>query len=128
MTLSVSDSILLTIVVADFAGIFIWIGICLHLAYTKAGVMLEHLENSPAIMAWAPMRQAGPWVKLMLVGGISGLITFPSFQLKRGQLSAIDLERFPVALKRKLVALQWCMIGLLLVMVSFGIAIKLGML
>lgn len=46
-------------------------------------------------------------------------MTFPSFQLKKGQLSAKDLESFPPNLKRKLAILQWCMIGLFLVMVCF---------
>ena len=126
MTLSTGDTVLLTIALADFAGIFLWIGVCLHLAYTKAEVKLEHLKNSPAITFWAPMRHGGPWGKLLLIGGISGLITFPGYQLRKGNLSAKDFAGFPADLKRKLVFLQWCMIGLLVVMVSFGIAVKLG--
>lgn len=72
------------------------------------------------------MRHGGPWGKLLLIGGISGLITFPGYQLRKGNLSAKDFAGFPADLKRKLVFLQWCMIGLLVVMVSFGIAVKLG--
>lgn len=128
MTWGTGDKILLAILLADFAGIFLWISICLHLAYTKADVMLNHLRNSPAITVWAPMRHGGPWGKLMLIAGISGLVTFPGFQLKRGQLSAEDLANFPASLKRKLVCLQWCMIGLLFVMVAFGVAVKVGLL
>ena len=127
MTLSTGDTVLLTIALVDFAGIFLCIGICLHLAYTQADVMLEHLKNSPAITTWAPILHAGPWGKLMFIGGVCGLITFPSYQLKKGNVSAEDLAGFPTALKRKLVFLQWSMIGLLLVMMTFGIAIKLGL-
>ena len=127
MTLSTGDTVLLTIALADFIGIFLWIGVCLHLAYTQADVMLEHLKNSPAITTWAPILHAGPWGKLMFIGGVCGLITFPGYQLKKGNVSAEDLAGFPTALKRKLVFLQWSMIGLLLVMMTFGIAIKLGL-
>ena len=94
-------------------GVFVWIGIALHLAYTKMDLMLAHLNNCSAIMARAPLRKGGPWGKLLLVGGISGIITFPNFYLKRGELSADDLSKFPVQLKRKLVLMQWCSIALL---------------
>lgn len=126
MSSSIIDHVLLVIGIADIVGLMVWIGVCLHLAYTKMDVMLEHLKNSPAITAWAPMRQGGPWGKLLLIGGISGLVTFPGPQLKTGQLSAEDLANFPAALKRKLVRLYWCVIWLLLIMVTFGIAIQLG--
>lgn len=127
MTMVLSEKILLSIVLANFAGIFLWVGICLHLAYTKMDVMLEHFKNSPAITSWLPMRQGGPWGKLLLIGGISGLVTFPNYQLKRGQLSVDDLASIPPALKRKLVRLQRSAIGLVVVMVTFGIAVKLDL-
>lgn len=125
MSLGTSDKVFLAIALTDFAGILIWIGTSLHLAYTKMDLMLGHLKNSPAISVWAPMRDGGPWGKLLLVGGISGLVTFPNFQLKRGQLNPEDLASFPPGLKRKLIFLQWSMIGLLLVMVTFGAAVML---
>lgn len=126
MNSSIIDQVLLVIGIADIVGLMVWIGACLHLAYTKMDVMLEHLKNSPAITAWAPMRQGGPWGKLLLIGGISGLVTFPGPQLKTGQLSAEDLANFPDDLKRKLIRLYWGVIGLLLIMVTFGLAIQLG--
>lgn len=126
MSASIVDNVLLAIGIADIVGLIIWIGTCLHLGYTKMDLMLEHLKNSPAIITWAPMRHGGPWGKLLVIGGIAGLLTFPGPQLKMGQLSIEDLANFPAALKRKLVGLYWCVIGLLLVMVAFFIAIKLG--
>lgn len=126
MSLNVADTVFLFIVLVDFAGIFLWIGVCLHLAYTKMDLILGHLKNCSAVMVRAPLQHAGPWGKLLLVGGISGIVTFPGFYLKRGELSAEDLANFPALLKRKLVVLQWSLIGLLLVMLSFGAAIKLG--
>ncbi|MGY2293744.1 hypothetical protein ACW9H6_28880 [Pseudomonas sp. SDO528_S397] len=94
-------------------SLIIWIGVALHLAYTQMDLMLEHLKNCSAIMARAPLRHGGPWGKLLLVGGISGIVTFPSFYLNRGELNADDLRRFPVPLKRKLAIMQWSVIGLL---------------
>lgn len=48
MSLGLCDKVLLSIILADFVGIFLWIGACLHLAHTKADLMLEHLKNNPA--------------------------------------------------------------------------------
>ncbi|MED7670634.1 hypothetical protein GXB78_25850 [Pseudomonas moraviensis subsp. stanleyae] len=126
MSMTLVDKVLLAIAVADIAGLILWIGVCLHLAYTKVDLMLEHLKNCSAIMSRAPLRHGGPWGKLLLVGGISGIVTFPRFYLKRGELSSEDLARFPAPLKRKLAVLQWSVIGLLLVMICFGIAVKSG--
>jgi hypothetical protein len=123
---SIIDTTLLAIAMTDIAGLIIWIGACLYLAYTKMDLMLSHLKNSVAVNNLAPLRHGGPWGKLLLVGGIAGFVTFPGFYLKRGQLNPDDLANFPAALKRKLVCLYWCVIGLLLVMVAFFIAIKLG--
>lgn len=94
-------------------SLIIWIGVALHLAYTQMDLMLEHLKNCSAIMARAPLRHGGPWGKMLLVGGISGIVTFPSFYLNRGELNVDDLRRFPVPLKRKLAIMQWSVIGLL---------------
>jgi len=126
MSLHVVDNVLLSIAIADLAGLVLWIGVCLHLAYTKMDLMLEHLKNCSAIMTRAPLRHRGPWGKLLLVGGISGIVTFPKFYLKRGVLNSEDLANFPAPLKRKLAVLQWSVIFLLLVMISFGVAVKSG--
>ena len=94
-------------------GVLVWIGVALHLGYTKMDMMLAHLQNCSAITVRAPLRNGGPWGKLLLVGGISGIITFPNFYLKRGELSPDDLAKFPVLLKRKLAFMQWSIIVLL---------------
>lgn len=64
----------------------------------------------------APLRYGGPWGKLLLIGGISGVVTFPGIYLKHGGVSVEDLKKFPAQLKRKLAVLQWCVIGLLVMM------------
>jgi hypothetical protein len=109
-------------------GVFIWIGVALHLAYTKIDVLLNHLKNCSAIMSRAPLRYGGPWGHLLLIGGISGIVTFPSFYLKRGELSSEDLRNLPEALKRRLVVLQFSVIGLLIAMALFVTIGKSGVL
>ncbi|BCQ61264.1 hypothetical protein PBOI14_30140 [Pseudomonas sp. Boi14] len=41
-------------------GLFVWIGVCLQLAYTRMDEMLELLKNCPAIMTHTPLMQGGP--------------------------------------------------------------------
>ncbi|AIL63528.1 hypothetical protein [Pseudomonas alkylphenolica] len=100
-------------------GMFAWIGVALHMAYTKMDLMLELLKNCSAVMTRAPLRHGGPWGKLLLVGGISGIVTFPGIYLKHGGVSTEDLEKMPKQLKRKLELLQWCAIGLLISLALF---------
>lgn len=49
MSISLADKIFLTAGLLDFGGIFIWMGVNLHMAYTKMDEMLRHLKNSPLI-------------------------------------------------------------------------------
>jgi len=119
MSLSTGDTIFLIIGLIDFVGAFISIGISLHLAYTKMDVMLNHLQNCPAVMIRAPLRHGGPWGNMFLLGAIMGVMTTPRLYLRDGGASAEDLKGFPADLKRKLIILQWTGWGLLLVM--FGL-------
>ena len=106
-------------------GMFVWIGIALYMAYTKMELMLAQLKNCSAVMSLAQFRQGGPWGKLLLVGSISGFVTFPNFYIKRGGFSAEDISNFPLSLKRKLVVLQWVGIGLLSAMAVLAVLVTL---
>lgn len=125
MSLSSGDTIFLVIGLIDFAGAFISIGISLHLAYTKMDVMLNHLQNCPAVMIRAPLRNAGPWGNMLLLGAIMGVMTTPQLYLRDGGANAEDLKNFPADLKRKLIVLQWTGWGLLLIMFGLFATIKL---
>lgn len=105
-------------------GMAIWIGVCLHLAYTRMDEILGFLKNCSAVMNRAPLRHGGPWGKLLLIGGISGIVTFPGVYLKYGGVSVEDLKRFPTQLKRKLAVLQWCVIVLLVMMCVLVVGMK----
>jgi hypothetical protein len=52
-----------------------------------------------------------------LVGGIASVVTFPRFFIKHGIASAADIEGFPLSIRRKLIILQWSVIGLLATLV-----------
>lgn len=83
--------------------------VALHMAYTKEDALLKHFKNSSVS---APMKHSGLMGKLKFIGGISTLVTFPRIHLKHGRVSAEDLSNCPAPLKRKLVILQWSLIGL----------------
>ncbi|WP_313027283.1 hypothetical protein [Pseudomonas lopnurensis] len=93
--------------------LLIWIGVALHMAYKQMDTILEHLKRSTAVTARSPLRHGGPWGEILLVGGISGIITFPGFYLKKGTINIKELENFPSRLKSNLVVLQWSAWGLL---------------
>jgi hypothetical protein len=59
MSVSVVHKIFLCISITGFGGLLIFLGVALHLAYTKMDVMLEHLKNCPAIMVRAPFKSGG---------------------------------------------------------------------
>lgn len=94
-------------------GMWIWIAIALHMAYTKMDLLLDLLRDSSAIRDRAFLNSGGPWGRLLLIGGVSGFVTFPGFFLKRGGISTEDLANLPLPTKRKLVALHWSVIALL---------------
>ncbi|MFI8482533.1 hypothetical protein ACIGCM_18355 [Pseudomonas sp. NPDC078700] len=127
MSLNTADKVFLAVGLIDFAGIFICLGVALHMAYTKMDLMLVHLKNCSAVMAHAPLRHGGPWGKLLLVGWIAGAVTFPKYYLKHGGVSIEDLNGFPAQLKRKLVAMKWASIGLFLVMAVLAVVVKLDL-
>ena len=107
MSVSTADKIFLCVGLIDFGGMFVWIGIALHLAYTKMDLMLDHLKNCPAVMIRAPFKDGGPSGRLFVQGAIMGLMTTPRLYLRDGGASADDLKNFPVDLKRKLIVLHW---------------------
>lgn len=123
--MTIAEFVLGWLCVVVIVGMFVWIGIALHMAYTKMELMLAHLKNCSAVMTLAQFRQGGPWGKLVLVGSISGFVTFPNFYIKRGGVSAEDISNFPRSLKRKLIVLQWSVITLLLAMVALAAVVKL---
>ena len=76
MSLSTADTIFLCVGVIDFGGIFIWFGFALHLAYTRLDEMLERLKNCQAITRCVSLGHRGLYGKILLIGGISSIVTF----------------------------------------------------
>ncbi|WP_256832185.1 hypothetical protein [Pseudomonas sp. Pse1] len=100
-------------------GMWIWIAVALRMAYTKMDLLLELLSDSSAIRDRAFLNSGGPWGRLLLIGGVSGIVTFPGFYLKRGGIRTEDLERLPRPIKKKLVALHWSALTLLTSLTTF---------
>ena len=61
----------------------------------------------------------------MVVGGISGFVTFPNFYIKRGRVSAYDIRSLPSSLRYRLVVLQWTVIVLLLIMFCLAAMVEM---
>ncbi|MDY7534908.1 hypothetical protein RGV33_25055 [Pseudomonas sp. Bout1] len=128
MTVSVADKVFLVAGLLDFGGILACIGVALHMAYTRMDLMLEHLKNCSAVMVQAPLKDGGPWGKLLLVGWIAGVVTFPGYYLKHGGASIEDLNSFPAPLRRKLLAIKWAAIVLLAALILLFVLRKSGIL
>ncbi|MFJ7886251.1 hypothetical protein ACIQYF_22690 [Pseudomonas sp. NPDC096917] len=88
-------------------GAIIWLIIALRITYTHLDLMLKHLENSSTVTTPTQLKQGSLWGRVLLVGSISSVLTFPDFYIKRGRASAEDISLFPTLLKRNLVVLQW---------------------
>ena len=110
---------------ADILGLFILLGVALHLAYTRMDTMLSHLKNCPAVMVREPFKNGGPWGRLFLLSGIIGVITAPNIYLRDGGASAEDLINFPAPLKRRLILIKRGAWGLLCAMGAFVLLYKI---
>ena len=82
---------------AVLLGVLAWICIALRIAYTKMDLMLRHLKKSSVIAHLTQLKNGGPWGKLLLVGSISGIVTFPNFYVKRGRVCIDDISTSPPA-------------------------------
>ncbi|WP_407728937.1 hypothetical protein ACJJU9_15570 [Pseudomonas helleri] len=96
---------------------FVWITLALRIAFAQMDLMLGCLRNCSFIESLAQFKQGGLWGKLLLVGSVSGVVTFPGLYIRRGTVDAEDIRRFPVQLKRRLVFLQWA--GIVLISLLF---------
>ena len=127
MSLNTANKIFLCVGLIDLVGLLVWLGVALHIAYTKTDIMLIHLKNSPALTIRAPFKSGGPWGKLFLLGGIMGAVTTPGIYLRDGGVNIEEIKSFPTHLKRKLVILQWASWILLLVMCGIAAVAEFGL-
>ena len=110
-------SLMAVVFAFTFAGILVAIfalmGVFLYLGYMRVEEFLACLENCYAIQQRKFLMYCGPWGRIMLMGAIAGIVTFPGVFLKHGGVSKSDLDNFPFFLKRKLVVLHILSIALL---------------
>lgn len=109
-------------------GVYIWLAFALYLGYTKGEELTRCFKNSSSLISVDTHKHAGPFGKLQLVGGIASVVTFPRFFVKLGMVSAEDIEKFPQLFRRKLIFLQWSVIGLLATLVFLVLLWESGVL
>ena len=88
--------------------------------------ILGCLKNCSIVRTHSPLKYGGPWGRLMLIGWIAGLFTFPEYYLKRGEASAEDLNNFPVDLRKKLVMLKMASFVLMAALVVLFVLVVLS--
>lgn len=88
------------------------------MACKKIEMLLRLFPNSVGVKTMTPLRHAGIWGKLMLIGGITGYIAFPGLYLNNGQLSREDLQAIPNSLRRKLAVMHWILVALVVAMLA----------
>jgi len=125
VSLNTADKLFLVMGVLDISGLLAGIGYMLYMANTKMEILLGCFKNSSGVTAMNSFRHGGPWGKIMIIGGISGFVTFSNFYIKRGSLDTGDLKNLPISLKRELVILQWTGIALLLILFSLAAVTEL---
>ncbi|MBD0680198.1 hypothetical protein DM828_27340 [Pseudomonas umsongensis] len=126
MSVSVADALFLASGLVVFGGALVVFGVALHLGYTKGDVMSEHFQNSSPLITVAVRIDKGLRGKTRMVYSISSVVTFPRFFLKRGLVTAEDIDNFPHDLRRKLVVLQWTLLGVVAGMVLLGLIVMSG--
>jgi hypothetical protein len=127
VSLALADKIFLVIGVIDVVGIFICLGVALHMAYTRTYRLLDYFTNSPAVITLSPLRHGGPWGRLLMIGAISSYVTFSKNYIKRGSLGEVDFINLPGPIKLKLIMLQWSVIVFLLIMICMWLAGEFGL-
>lgn len=92
-------------------GIPVWIGLVLHLGYTRLDEILQYLGSCSGIKFRTQLREKGPRGMFILMGWITAFVTFPNFFERRGEVSAANVRALPMVLRKKLIRLQWMCIG-----------------
>jgi len=128
MNIGIADALFLASGLIIFGGALVVFGVALHLGYTKGDILSEHFQNSSPLITVPVRIDKGLRGKTRLVYSISSVVTFPRFFLKRGMVTAEDIDKFPHGLRRKLVVLQWTHLGLLASMLLLGLIAMSGIL
>ncbi|HWT69236.1 MAG TPA: hypothetical protein VN214_09015 [Pseudomonas sp.] len=121
MNISFADALFVIVGLTIFGGALIVFGIALYLGYTKGNVISDHFKNSSSVITIPARMDKGLRGKTRLVYSVSTVVTFPRFFLKRGLVSAEDIDKFPNDLRCKLVVLQWSLLTLLTGSIVLGL-------
>ncbi|PAM85125.1 hypothetical protein CES87_01105 [Pseudomonas sp. ERMR1:02] len=109
-------------------GQFICIGSALYLSHTKKDIISSHFKHCSVLLIFGIHKGTTFYRRILLIGNISSIVTFPNFFISRKLITAEEIESFPSPLKRQLKILQWSFIGLIASMVSLVIIGRSGIL
>ncbi|AWY42123.1 hypothetical protein DKY63_20310 [Pseudomonas putida] len=126
MNISFADALFVIVGLTIVGGALIVFGIALYLGYTKGDVLSDHFKNSSSLITLPARIDKGLRGKVRLVYSVSSVVTFPRLFMKRGLVSAEDIDEFPNDLRRKLVMLQWSLLTLLTGSVVLGLIAASG--
>jgi hypothetical protein len=104
---------------------FLWLVTSLHMCYTCLGELLEHFSGNAMIMSYAPLRNGGPWGKLMLLAEISKVVSFPDYFIKRGRVTYAEVAGLRIGLRIRLRVNLWLCAFVLVSMCVAALGIKL---
>jgi hypothetical protein len=105
MSVNAVDAVFLISGLIVFGGMLVVFGGVIHLGCTKGNVLLEHFQNGSSLITIPARIDPGLTGKVRLVYSVSSVVTFSRFYLKRGLVTAEDINRFPSDLRRRLVTL-----------------------
>lgn len=94
-----------------FFGILVWSVAGLYLSYAARDEIVRVMPDNPRINALAPSWWGTPLMRLMWISLVASHVAFPDFHQKRGHVDVQDLANLPAALRRKLVMLNWLLVG-----------------
>jgi len=128
MSVSIVDTLFLASGLMVFGGALVAFGIAVHLGYTKGDFLSGYFQNSSSLITMPVRLNTGLIGKVRLIYSVSSVVTFPRFFLKHGFVTAEDINRFPSDLRRRLVALQWTLLGVITGMFLLGLVVMSGVL
>lgn len=72
--------------------------VAIYIAYFRVNEVIDNLSNSSFVSSNRYYMEAGPFGRLLFIGCVSAVLTFPRRHLERGELNAQDYSRFPTKL------------------------------
>jgi hypothetical protein len=107
-------------------GGMIFSAVALYWELTRKKEFLGYFPNSPWILGLEPLKHATLFQKIAFIGALAGGVTSPKGHIKRGEISAQDLENLPAPVRRQLAIMWWTNVTLSVLLIVSGIIYEAG--